>query len=91
MLGSVDLFVYILYGYHNLWTEGCGHIMPSFDTHIKCIHFHDKGFVNNPCVLGRKDCLACHLLTPDQYQQLFQGWTLVRVFLVLSTLSALLA
>ena len=49
----------------------CGHIMVSFDTHIKCAHCHDEGSRNDPCVLGREDSLACLLLTPDQHQQLF--------------------
>ena len=42
--------------------------MASFDTHIKCDKCHDKGPRNDPCLLGRGDCLACLLLTPDQHQ-----------------------
>ena len=46
--------------------------MASFDTHIKCDKCHDKGPRNDPCLLGRGDCLACLLLTPDEHQQLYE-------------------
>ena len=69
-----------------IWTEeeGCGQIMASFYTDIKCAHCHDKGSRNDHCVLGSEDCLACMLLTPDQHQQLFERWRCIRVFLLFS-------
>ena len=49
---------------------GCGHIMASFDTHVRCARCREKGAGSDPCVQGKDDCAACLLLTPDQRKQL---------------------
>ena len=49
---------------------GCGHIMASFDTHVRCVRCREKGSGSDPCVQGKDDCAACLLLTPDQRKQL---------------------
>ena len=45
---------------------GCGHIMASFDTHIRCARCRENGTGSDPCVQGKDDCAACLLLTPEQ-------------------------
>ena len=52
---------------------GCGKIMASFGTHIKCAPYSDKGSKNDHCVLEKEDCPAYLLLTPEQHQQLFES------------------
>ena len=49
---------------------GCGHIMASFDTHIRCARCRSKGSGSDPCVQGKDDCAACLLRTPEQRKQL---------------------
>ena len=69
---------------------GCGYIMASFDTHIKCDHCHDKGSRNNHCVLGTENCHVYRLLTPGQHQKLLMDRG-KGVLFVLRTLNVILA
>ena len=47
----------------------CGHVMASFDGHLKCARCRDKGVGEDYCVL-KKDCSICKGFTPEQVQQL---------------------
>ena len=47
----------------------CGHVMASFDGHMKCARCRDKGVGEDNCVL-KKDCSNCKGFTPEQIQQL---------------------
>ena len=47
----------------------CGHVMASFDGHLKCERCRDKGVGEDNCIL-KKDCLICKAFTPEQVQQL---------------------
>ena len=47
----------------------CGHIMTSFDGHLKCARCRDKGVGEDDCVV-KKDCSICKAFTPEQVQQL---------------------
>ena len=42
-----------------------------FYTHIKCAHCHDKRSKNDPCVLGREDCLTCLTNTSNCLKDLY--------------------
>ena len=45
----------------------CGHIMASFDDHLKCARCRDKGVGEDACVL-QKDCSICKAFTPEVQQ-----------------------
>ena len=47
----------------------CGHVMASFDGHMKCARCRDKGIGEDYCVL-KKDCNICKGFTPQQIHQL---------------------
>ena len=47
----------------------CGHVMASFDGHLKCARCRDKVVGEDNCVL-KKDCPICKAFTPEQVQQL---------------------
>ena len=47
----------------------CGHVMASFDGHMKCARCRDKGVGDGACVL-KKDCNVCKAFTPEQILQL---------------------
>ena len=47
----------------------CGHVMGSFDGHLKCARCRDKGVGEDNCIL-KKDCAVCKSFTPEQVQQL---------------------
>ena len=47
----------------------CGHVMASFDGHMKCALCRDKGVGEDNCVL-KKDCTICKGFTPEQVLQL---------------------
>ena len=47
----------------------CGHIMASFDQHLRCARCKDKGLGEDACV-KKPSCEFCELLTPEQVLQL---------------------
>ena len=47
----------------------CGHIMTSFDQHLRCAGSRDKGLGEDACV-KKLPCEFCELLTPEQVLQL---------------------
>ena len=47
----------------------CGHIIVSFDGHLKCARCPDKGFGKDFCV-QKKDCPICKSFTVEQKQLL---------------------
>ena len=47
----------------------CGHVMASFDGHVKCARCRNKGVGEDACVL-KKDCIICKGFTPEQILQL---------------------
>ena len=47
----------------------CGHIVASFDGHLKCARCWDKGVGEDAC-MAKKDCPICKAFTPEQVQQL---------------------
>ena len=47
----------------------CGHIMASFDGHLKFARCQDKGVGKDACIV-KKDCPICKAFTPEQVQQL---------------------
>ena len=47
----------------------CGHVMASFNSHLKCARCCDKGVGEDACVL-KKDCFICKGFTPEQNLQL---------------------
>ena len=47
----------------------CGHVMASFDGHLKCARCRDKGLEKDACVL-KKECTICEGFTSEQNLQL---------------------